>query len=158
MINNNDINIFYKNHRLIYVFKTPLIEQNNFILYHVIPSKFNLLLNEYYKDFIGMLDNLNQAQRKEEDMRRASKMSKRITITRQISRLSTISSIAHSDTDDSDYVENSPEAEMSGHGRVAGRVYKEYLHNGGNNFTLSVLLMIFIISQIATTGNDWLSY
>ncbi|XP_018340197.1 PREDICTED: probable multidrug resistance-associated protein lethal(2)03659, partial [Trachymyrmex septentrionalis] len=35
----------------------------------------------------------------------------------------------------------------------------EYLHNGGNNFTLSVLLMIFIISQIATTGNDyWLSY
>ena len=65
----------------------------------------------------------------------------------------------HSDTNDSDYVENSPEAEMSAHGRVADRVYKEYLHNGGNNFTLSVLLMIFIISQIATTGNDyWLSY
>jgi len=34
------------------------------------------------KDFIGMLDNLNQAQRKEEDMRRALEMSKRITITR----------------------------------------------------------------------------
>ena len=45
------------------------------------------------KDFIGMLDNLNQAQRKEEDMRRALEMSKRITITRWISRLSTISSI-----------------------------------------------------------------
>ena len=48
---------------------------------------------------------------------------------------------------------------MSAHGRVAGRMYKEYLHNSGNNFTLSVLLLIFIISQIATTGNDyWLSY
>ena len=46
------------------------------------------------KDFIGMLDNLNQAQRKEEDMRRASEISKRITITREISRLSTTSSIA----------------------------------------------------------------
>ena len=46
------------------------------------------------KDFIGMLDNLNQAQRKEEDMRRASEISKRIIITRQISRLSTTSSIA----------------------------------------------------------------
>ncbi|KYN31565.1 hypothetical protein ALC56_14063 [Trachymyrmex septentrionalis] len=46
------------------------------------------------KDFIGMLDNLNQAQRKEEDMRRASEISKRITITRQISRLSTTGSIA----------------------------------------------------------------
>ncbi|KYN37405.1 Multidrug resistance-associated protein 4 [Trachymyrmex septentrionalis] len=46
------------------------------------------------KDFIGMLDNLNQAERKKEDMRRASEMSKRITITGQISRLSTTSSIA----------------------------------------------------------------
>jgi len=45
------------------------------------------------KDFIGMLDNLNQAQGKEENMRRALEMSKRITITRRISRLSTISSI-----------------------------------------------------------------
>ncbi|KYN28009.1 Multidrug resistance-associated protein 4 [Trachymyrmex cornetzi] len=111
------------------------------------------------KDFIGMLDNLNQAQRKEEDMRRASEMSRRITLTRRTSRLSTTSSITHSDIDDSDYVENSPEAEMTAHGRVAGRVYKEYLHNGGNSFTLSLLLIIFIISQVATTGNDyWLSY
>ena len=45
------------------------------------------------KDFIGILDNLNQAQRKEEDMRRASEISKRIIITRQISRLLTTSSI-----------------------------------------------------------------
>ncbi|KAG5330248.1 L259 protein, partial [Acromyrmex charruanus] len=112
------------------------------------------------KDFIEMLDNLNQAQRKEEEnMRRASEMSKRITITKRISRLSITSSITHSDIDDSDYVENIPEAEMTAHGRVAGRVYKEYLHNGGNNFTLFVLLMIFIISQVAITGNDyWLSY
>ncbi|KAG5345041.1 MRP4 protein, partial [Acromyrmex heyeri] len=65
----------------------------------------------------------------------------------------------HSDTDDSDYVENISEAEMMAHGRVVGRVYKEYLYNGDNNFTLFVLLMIFIISQVATTGNDhWLSY
>ncbi|EGI58606.1 Multidrug resistance-associated protein 4 [Acromyrmex echinatior] len=63
----------------------------------------------------------------------------------------------HSDIDD--YVENIPEVEMTEHGRIAGRVYKKYLHNGGNNFTLFVLLMIFIISQVATTGNDyWLSY
>ena len=55
-------------------------------------------------------------------------------------------------------MENIPEAEMTAHGRVAGRVYKEYLHNGDNNFILFVLLMIFIISQVATTGNYWLSY
>ena len=48
------------------------------------------------KDFIGMLDNLNQAQRKEEDMRRALEISKRITLTRRykVSRLLTTSSIA----------------------------------------------------------------
>ncbi|KYN41438.1 Multidrug resistance-associated protein 4 [Trachymyrmex septentrionalis] len=61
------------------------------------------------KDFIGMLDNLNQVQRKK---------SKKITITRQISRLSTTSSIAHSDTDNSDYVKNISEAEMSAHGSL----------------------------------------
>ena len=45
------------------------------------------------KDFIGMLNDLNQA-RKEEDMRRASEISKRITITRRReSRLSIRSSI-----------------------------------------------------------------
>jgi len=44
------------------------------------------------KDFIEMLNDLNQA-RKEEDMRRASEISKRITIRRRESRLSTRSSI-----------------------------------------------------------------
>ncbi|EGI58414.1 hypothetical protein G5I_13484 [Acromyrmex echinatior] len=94
------------------------------------------------KDFIDMLDNLNQAQRKEEEnMRRASEMSKRITITKRISRLSITNHIyyeryiqviryyfaivQHSDIDDSDYVENIPEAEMTSHGRIASRVYKE---------------------------------
>ncbi|KAG5310983.1 MRP4 protein, partial [Acromyrmex insinuator] len=71
------------------------------------------------KDFIEMLDSLNQAHRKEEEnMRRASEMSKRITITKRISRLSItkinsnnkilyyFAIVQHSDIDDSDYVEN----------------------------------------------------
>ncbi|KAG5307302.1 MRP4 protein, partial [Acromyrmex insinuator] len=100
--------------------------------------KLNILIL-FLKGFVKMQGNY-----------RASEMSKRITITRRISRLLTTSSITHSDTDDSDYVENIPEAEMMAHGRVAGR---------GNNFTLFVLLMIFIINQVVTTGNDyWLSY
>lgn len=37
LIDVSDISIFYKNHRLIYVIEIPLIEQNNFILYHAIP-------------------------------------------------------------------------------------------------------------------------
>lgn len=45
------------------------------------------------------------------------------------------------------------------HGQVSGKVYKEYLHHGGNYFILSVLLLFFIISQVSTTGNDyWVSY
>ncbi|KAG5333125.1 L259 protein, partial [Acromyrmex charruanus] len=87
----------------------------------------------------------------------------RILVTHQLQFLKRADHIVvldrHSDIDDSNYVENIPEAEMTAHGRIAGRVYKEYLHNGGNNFTLFVLLMIFIISQVAITGNDyWLSY
>lgn len=46
------------------------------------------------KNFIGMMDNLNhEAQKKEEEMRRTSEMSRRITITRRISKLSIASSI-----------------------------------------------------------------
>ncbi|KAG5309273.1 MRP4 protein, partial [Acromyrmex insinuator] len=123
-----------------------------YLLFVKMQGNYNELVQSN-KDFIEMLDSLNQAHRKEEEnMRRASEMSKRITITKRISRLSITSSITHLDIDDI------PKAEMA-HGRVAGRVYKEYLHNSGNNFTLFVLLMIFIISQVATTGNDyWLSY
>ena len=40
LIDVSNVNIFYKNHRLcvwIYVLEIPLLEQNDFILYHVIP-------------------------------------------------------------------------------------------------------------------------
>lgn len=37
LIDSSDINIFYKNHRLVYVITIPLIEQNDFVLYHLIP-------------------------------------------------------------------------------------------------------------------------
>ncbi|XP_071557590.1 ATP-binding cassette subfamily C member 4-like [Temnothorax nylanderi] len=113
------------------------------------------------KDFIRMMDNLShEAQKKEEDIRRASEMSMRKTsIMRRTSKLSTASSIIQSDIDDSDYAENSPEAEIIARGRLPGRVYKEYFHHGGNYFTLFSLLLLFVISQVATTGNDyWLSY
>lgn len=44
-------------------------------------------------------------------------------------------------------------------GKISSKVYKEYLHHGGNYFILFVLLLFFIISQVATTGNDyWVSY
>ncbi|XP_011877749.1 PREDICTED: multidrug resistance-associated protein 4-like isoform X1 [Vollenhovia emeryi] len=112
------------------------------------------------RDFIRMLDNLShEAQKKEEDMRRASEMSmKRISIMRRASGLSVASSTV-SEIDDSDYAENSPEAEMMAHGRISGKVYKEYLHHGASYFSLFMLLLLFIISQVATSGTDyWLSY
>lgn len=38
-------------------------------------------------------------------------------------------------------------------------MYKEYLHHGGTYFMLFLTLMFFVISQIATTGNDyWVSF
>ncbi|XP_011701755.1 PREDICTED: multidrug resistance-associated protein 4-like, partial [Wasmannia auropunctata] len=107
------------------------------------------------KGFIKMMDNLcHNAQKKGIDSR-ASEMRR---ITRRDSELSTASS-THSDIDVSDFMKNNPEAETMAHGRVSGRVYKEYLHHGGNYFILFMLLLIFFISQIAITGSDyWLSY
>lgn len=37
LIDSSDISIFYKNHRLVYILEIPLIEQNGFTLYHMIP-------------------------------------------------------------------------------------------------------------------------
>jgi hypothetical protein len=37
LIDSSDLSIFYKNHRLVYILEIPLIEQNDFILYHAIP-------------------------------------------------------------------------------------------------------------------------
>ncbi|XP_011877748.1 PREDICTED: probable multidrug resistance-associated protein lethal(2)03659 isoform X2 [Vollenhovia emeryi] len=117
-------------------------------------------LEQSNKDYIGMLDSLSYTTRKkEEDMRRASEISlKNISKMRRASGISTASSIV-SDIDDSDYAAHIPEAEMMAHGRISGRVYREYLHRGGNCFTLFILLLLFIISQVAITGTDyWLSY
>ncbi|XP_071557592.1 ATP-binding cassette subfamily C member 4-like isoform X2 [Temnothorax nylanderi] len=112
------------------------------------------------EDFIRMLDNLShEVQKNEQNMRRTLEMSTRqMSITRRDSELSTASSI-HSDIGDSDYAGNSPEAEIMARGRMSGKVYKEYFHHGGNYFTLFILLLLFVISQVATTGNDyWLAY
>ncbi|XP_036142954.1 multidrug resistance-associated protein 4 isoform X2 [Monomorium pharaonis] len=105
-------------------------------------------------DFIEMMNNLNHdAQIKEDEIKR--KMSiRKISLKRRASALST-----HSDIDDSDYAEKIPEGEMMARGRISGRVYKEYFHHGGNYFVLLMLLLSFVISQIAATGNDyWSSY
>jgi hypothetical protein len=37
LIDSSELSIFYKDHRLIYIFKIPLIERNDFILYQMIP-------------------------------------------------------------------------------------------------------------------------
>ncbi|XP_036147849.1 multidrug resistance-associated protein 4 [Monomorium pharaonis] len=112
-------------------------------------------------DFIEMMNNFNyEAQRREEKIKRASEMSIRnISLMRRASGLSTANSTTDSVINDSDYVENIPEGEMMAHGRISGRVYKEYFHHGGNYFILLMLLLSFVISQIAIIGNDyWLSY
>lgn len=57
------------------------------------------------------------------------------------------------------YEKNSLDGEAMAHGYLSSKVYKEYLHHGGNYFILLLLLICFIISQIATSGNDfWVSY
>lgn len=66
----------------------------------------------------------------------------------------------YSDIDDISYGEdNSLDGEAMAHGYLSGKVYRKYLHYGANYCILFILLMSFIISQVATTGNDyWTSY
>lgn len=119
-------------------------------------------LVESNKDFIEMMNNLatkHESQKKEENARRISEMSSNNTTFRRSSQISITSSIVYSDIVESDYTENNLEGEAMMSGQVSGKVYREYLHYGGNYFVLFVLLLLFLISQIATTGNDyWVSY
>ncbi|XP_050461230.1 ATP-binding cassette sub-family C member 4-like isoform X2 [Cataglyphis hispanica] len=120
-------------------------------------------LVESNKDFVERMNELttsHETQKKEENAKRISEMSsKNISVFRRISEMTIASSIVYSNIDDSDYMENSSVGEAIMHGHISGKVYKKYLHHGGNYFILFVLLLFFIISQIATTGNDyWVSY
>ncbi|XP_029676365.1 multidrug resistance-associated protein 4-like [Formica exsecta] len=115
------------------------------------------------KDFIEMMNELttsHETQKKEENARRISEMSsKNISIFRRTSEVTIASSIVYSDINDSGYAENNPDGEAMMHGQVSSKVYRKYLHHGGNYFTLFVLLLFFIISRVALTGNDyWVSY
>ncbi|XP_011877743.1 PREDICTED: multidrug resistance-associated protein 4-like [Vollenhovia emeryi] len=106
-------------------------------------------------DFVKMLDNLSHEAQKKEEQKSSESSAKKISITRRASGLSTTSSII-SDIDDSDYVEtNQEEAETRTRGRISGRTYKEYLHNGGNYFTLFMLLLAFLLGQIFSSGTDY---
>ncbi|XP_014467786.1 PREDICTED: multidrug resistance-associated protein 4-like [Dinoponera quadriceps] len=118
-------------------------------------------LVESNKDFINMMYSLShEAQKKEEEVRRNSEMSNRtISIMRRSSGLSIRSSAEYSDIDDMNYEGNSLDGETMARGTLSGKVYKAYMRHGSNYFILFLLLMCFIISQIATTGNDyWASY
>ncbi|RLU20387.1 hypothetical protein DMN91_006996 [Ooceraea biroi] len=113
------------------------------------------------QDFIEMIHILDhQAQKREENVRRTSEMSsarKNSSLIRRVSQLSTASSTAYSDVDE--YVGNNLEGEEMEHGQLSSKVFKEYLLHGGGYFMLFILLMLFVISQVATSGNDyWVSY
>jgi len=65
----------------------------------------------------------------------------------------------YSEIDDSDDRENIPDGEEMMRGHLSSTVYKKYFHYGGSYFVLFMLVLIFIISQVATNGNDyWVSY
>ncbi|XP_014467785.1 PREDICTED: multidrug resistance-associated protein 4-like [Dinoponera quadriceps] len=117
-------------------------------------------LVESNKDFINMMDSLSHEAQKKEEVRKISVLSsKKISIMRRPSGLSIKSCAEYSDIDDMNYEESSQDGEAIAQGNLSSKVYKEYMHHGGNYFVLFLLMMCFVISQIATTGNDyWASY
>lgn len=114
------------------------------------------------KDFIEMMNDLTSAvaEKKEENARKISEMSLRnMLISKRFSEVSIASSVYSSTNDDLTYMENDLQGEEMMHGQISSKVYGEYLNHGGNYFILFMLLLFFIIGQVATTGNDyWLSY
>ncbi|XP_011259351.2 multidrug resistance-associated protein 4 [Camponotus floridanus] len=119
-------------------------------------------LIESNKDFIEMMNDLISTveEKKEENARKISEMSlKNMLISKRFSEVSIASSVYSLPNDDLTCMENNLEGEEMMRGQISSKVYRDYLHHGGNYFILFVLLLVFIISQIATTGNDyWLSY
>ncbi|XP_076243257.1 ATP-binding cassette sub-family C member 4 [Calliopsis andreniformis] len=71
---------------------------------------------------------------------------------------STASSVVSYNYEDN---EHAPEAEKEAvaTGTISNKVYKDYFHSGSSYFKLALLVLMFTISQAATSGNDyWLSY
>ncbi|EZA62697.1 Multidrug resistance-associated protein [Ooceraea biroi] len=85
----------------------------------------------------------------------------RILVTHQLQFLKQADHIVMLDrySDVDEYVGNNLEGEEMEHGQLSSKVFKEYLLHGGGYFMLFILLMLFVISQVATSGNDyWVSY
>ncbi|XP_003399081.1 ATP-binding cassette sub-family C member 4 isoform X1 [Bombus terrestris] len=122
-------------------------------------------LSKFNEDFVNMMNRIKTSTeaRKESEIVEASENSfaekrpSRSGIRRLSSVVSTNSSVISYDYEDKISAPDNDEAIATG--RVSNKVYKKYFQYGGSIYALLTLLFTIIISQVATSGNDyWVSY
>ena len=123
-------------------------------------------LSNSNKNFTEMIDDIQTTTEAKKQSVIIDSSSKRPSIDKGVGRSilarASVTSMASSVVSyDYDGNEGSPdsEAEIIASGRIPGKVYKEYFRSGGNHFTLTMLVLAFIVSQAVTSGTDyWMSY
>ncbi|CAK9828619.1 ATP-binding cassette sub-family C member 4 [Anthophora retusa] len=122
-------------------------------------------LSKSSKDFVEMMDHIKMST----EVRRRNtnaeifentvlerKDSKRSSVGR-VSISSNNSSVIFYNYDDQEAAPDNDEVTKTG--SLSSKVYKRYFSYGGSCCTLFALSFMFLVSQIATTGNDyWISY
>ncbi|CAK9798977.1 ATP-binding cassette sub-family C member 4 [Anthophora quadrimaculata] len=122
-------------------------------------------LSKSSKDFVEMMDHIKMST----EVRRRNtntEISENTVLERRDSKNSGVNRVSISSNNSSvifynyDDREAAPDNdEVTKIGSLSSKVYKRYFSYGGSCCTLFALSFMFLVSQIATTGNDyWISY
>ncbi|KOC62298.1 Multidrug resistance-associated protein 4 [Habropoda laboriosa] len=122
-------------------------------------------LSKSSKDFVEMMNRIKmfaEARKQNE----STEISENISLEKRPSKRSGLSRVSITSNSSSVISYNYMDQELApdndeviATGRLSSKVYKSYFCYGGSYCTLFALLFMFLMSQIATTGNDyWISY
>ncbi|XP_017760874.1 PREDICTED: multidrug resistance-associated protein 4-like [Eufriesea mexicana] len=120
-------------------------------------------LSKSNKDFSDMMNRIKMSTEAKKESKVESENSfreRRVSGKNGLRKLSTITSTSSMSSFNYEGEKSAPENnEAIASGRLPIKIYKQYFQYGGSCLTLIALLFVVIVSQVATSGNDyWVSY
>ncbi|KOX72483.1 hypothetical protein WN51_01583 [Melipona quadrifasciata] len=116
--------------------------------------------NENFMEIMNRIETSTEAKKQTEVAEASESLERKLSrngVRRLSSVISTNSSVVSYDYEECMSVPDNNEAVATG--RFSNKIYKKYFQSGGSIYALIALLVMFIVSQVAMSGNDyWVSY
>ncbi|KAK1124889.1 hypothetical protein K0M31_006239 [Melipona bicolor] len=116
--------------------------------------------NENFMEIMNRIETSTEAKKQTEVAEASESLERKLSrngVRRLSSVISTNSSVVSYDYEECMSVPDNNEAVATG--RFSNKIYQKYFQSGGSIYALIALLVMFIVSQVAMSGNDyWVSY